>query len=349
MKYKEELMNIILTKQFSINNKYYQRNVNKADARYTDFQKYGPQGGVLHSVGCNQPKASVFAKIWNDSDSDVAVHAVIQQDGTGYHCLPWNFRGIHAGGAANNTHVGVEMTEPACIKYVGGATFTCSDLEAARAHAKGCYETAVELFAQLSIEFGWDPLTDIISHAEAYKKGVGSNHGDPEHLWRQLGMSYTMDTFRKDVKALVDKDEAEAPVEENAEKAHLYRVRKSWADKGSQIGAYRILENAKKACTVGYSVYNEEGNEVYTNPANTPTVKIDYARSFDEDKAGTYIVTASDGLNLRIGASTTKTLLETMPKGSKVRNFGYHTGDWLYVISASGKKGFCHSGYLKKV
>lgn len=346
-------MSIKLTQQFSTKNDCYKKNVNKADARFTDFQKYGPQGGMLHSVGCNQPKASVFANTWNRSGIEVAVHAVIQQDHTGIQCLPWNFRGWHAGGAANNTHIGVEMTEPACIKYTGGATFTCSDLPAAWAHAKGCYETAVELFAQLSIEFNWDPLTDIISHKEGYKKGVASNHGDPEHLWRQLGLSYTMDTFRKDVKALVDKWESEeeapeVPETEEVTKQHLYRVRKSWADKASQIGAYRILENAKKACTKGYTVYDEEGNVVYTNPANTQTVKIDYARSFDEDKAGTYIVTAGDGLNLRTGASTSKTLLETMPKGSKVRNYGYHTGEWLYVVSASGKKGFCHSGYLKK-
>lgn len=346
-------MSIKLTQKFSTNNDCYKKNVNKADARFTDFQKYGPQGGMLHSVGCNQPKASVFANTWNRSGIEVAVHAVIQQDGTGFQCLPWNFRGWHAGGAANNTHIGVEMTEPSCITYTGGSTFTCSDLPLARAHAKGCYETAVELFARLSIEFNWNPLTDIISHKEGYKKGVASNHGDPEHLWRQLGLSYTMDTFRKDVKALVDKwesdDEApEVPETEEVTKQHLYRVRKSWADKASQIGAYRILENARKACTKGYTVYDEDGNVVYTNPANTQTIKIDYARSFDEDKAGTYIVTAGDGLNLRTGASASKTLLETMPKGSKVRNYGYYTGEWLYVVSASGKKGFCHSGYLKK-
>ncbi len=33
------------------------------------------------------------------------------------------------------------------------------------------------------------------------KYGIASNHGDPEHLWQGLGMSYTMDGFRKDVAA----------------------------------------------------------------------------------------------------------------------------------------------------
>lgn len=43
----------------------------------------------------------------------------------------------------------------------------------------------------------------------------------------------------------------------------LYRVRKTWADAKSQIGAYSSLENAKKACKVGYSVYDSNGKAVY--------------------------------------------------------------------------------------
>ena len=45
----------------------------------------------------------------------------------------------------------------------------------------------------------------------------------------------------------------------------LYRVRKSWADTKSQLGAYSSLENAKKACKVGYSVFDSNGKAVYTN------------------------------------------------------------------------------------
>lgn len=45
----------------------------------------------------------------------------------------------------------------------------------------------------------------------------------------------------------------------------VYRVRKSWADAKSQIGAYKSLENAKKNCKEGYSVFDNNGNVVYTN------------------------------------------------------------------------------------
>ncbi len=192
-----------LIEYYSVNNPCYKNNVSKADSRYTTFQSRGPQGLMLHSVGCSQPSAKVFADRWNRSGIEVAVHAVLQADGTVYQCLPWNYRGWHAGSTANNTHVGVEMTEPSQIKYTGGSTFTVSDKAAAQEQAKGTYQTAVELFAKLCKEYSLDPLGDgvIISHHEGYLRGVASDHGDPEHLWKGLGLSYTMDGFRKDVKA----------------------------------------------------------------------------------------------------------------------------------------------------
>lgn len=55
----------------------------------------------------------------------------------------------------------------------------------------------------------------------------------------------------------------------------IYRVRKSWGDTKSQIGAYKNLEGAKSACKDGYHVYDVNGNEVYPNssvaPAPAPT------------------------------------------------------------------------------
>ena len=170
---------------------------------YTAGRKITVKGLMLHSVGCSQPNAMVFINNWNSASYDRAcVHGFIDgNDGTVYQTLPWNHRGWHAGGDANNTHIGVEMCEPACIKYTSGASFTCSDTATAKAVAKRTYEAAVELFAMLCKEYGLNPLTAIISHKEGHAKGIASNHGDPEHLWKGLGMSYTMDTFRQAVKA----------------------------------------------------------------------------------------------------------------------------------------------------
>ena len=175
----------------------------------------GVQGLMLHSVGCPQPKASVFINNWNRPDfGDACVHGFI--DGlTGYahQTLPWYWRGWHGAsgpkGSVNNTHIGIEMCEPDCIKYTSGAIFTCSDLPRARAIATRTYNTAVELFAMLCSLYNLDPLKDgvVISHAEGHKRGIASNHGDPEHLWRGLGMSYTMNGFRRDVKAAMSKED----------------------------------------------------------------------------------------------------------------------------------------------
>lgn len=79
-------------------------------------------------------------------------------------------------------------------------------------------------------------------------------------------------------------------------------------------------------------------------------VKLDKARGFSKIKAGTYVVASYDGcLNLRSGASSKKTLIETMPNDTLVKCYGYYTGSWLYVVSASGNEGFCHAGYLEKL
>ena len=202
---------------------------------YSAGRKITVKGLMLHSVGCSQPKASVFIKFWNSASyTNACVHGFIDgNDGTVYQTLPWNHRGWHAGGDANNTHIGVEMCEPACIKYTGGSSFTCSDLTTARAVAKRTYETAVELFAMLCKNYNLNPLTDICSHKEGHAKGIASNHGDPEHLWRGLQMDYTMDTFRKAVKA------------------KMSGVAATPTQKGTQATAFKSLTEAEVIAKVG--------------------------------------------------------------------------------------------------
>lgn len=155
-----------------------------------------PRGIMLHSVGTPQPSAAVFARSFNQyqpGGASVCVHAFVQADGTVYQLLPWEMRGWHCGGSANSTHIGVEMTEPS-------TTMTGDE---SVAQIAGTYHTAVELFAALCKQYGLDPVQDgvIIGHAEGHRRGVASNHADPEYLWNAYGMGYTMDGFRADVAA----------------------------------------------------------------------------------------------------------------------------------------------------
>lgn len=168
------------------------------------------KGLMLHSVGTPQPSAKVFVNNWNRPGLTKCVHGFIDaNDGIVYQTLPWNRRGWHGGGPSNNTHIGVEMCEPAQIKYTGGANFVVigkNDSEKAANKKKAIdtamvtYKSAVELFAMLCQKYKLNPMTQICSHYEGGKKGIASTHADPDHLWRQLGMDVTMDTFRSDVK-----------------------------------------------------------------------------------------------------------------------------------------------------
>lgn len=80
-------------------------------------------------------------------------------------------------------------------------------------------------------------------------------------------------------------------------KAELYRVRKTWADAKSQKGAYKILANAK-ACAdknPGYSVFDTDGNSVYTSGEGTTGIT--------GDTAFKVLVSVPD-LNIRSGPGT---------------------------------------------
>lgn len=56
------------------------------------------------------------------------------------------------------------------------------------------------------------------------------------------------------------------------EKKVMYRVRKSWADANSQLGAYSSLANAKKQAdkNPGYNVYDDNGTLVYATLPKCP-------------------------------------------------------------------------------
>lgn len=307
---------------------------------YTAGKKIIVKGLMLHSIGCPQPRASVFINNWNRADYDNAcVHAFIDgNDGTVYQTLPWNHRGWHCAsgknGSGNNTHIGVEMCESACIKYTGGSTFTCSDLATAKAVTKRTYEAAVELFAMLCKEYDLNPTEDgvIISHAEGHKRGIASNHGDPEHLWNQLGMGYTMDGFRKDVKAAMS-GEKEDNTQDDTEVVKWYRVRKSWEDAKSQKGAYKVLKNAK-ACAdknEGDSVFDWNGNAVY------PVEEAEPKQETPAEKKVNYRVRVTiKNLNIRKGP------------GTNYDKTGKYTGIGVFTIVAESEgEGATKWGKLK--
>ena len=163
------------------------------------------KGIMVHSTGSNNPNLkryiapddgllgkNQYGNHWNQNTPDgqkVCVHGFIGKLADGsvatYQTLPWNHRGWHAGGAANDTHIGFEICEDALTDVV---------------YFRKVFKEAVELCAYLCKMYNLDPMKDgvIIGHYEGYKRGIASNHADPGHWFPKHGES--MSSFRAAVK-----------------------------------------------------------------------------------------------------------------------------------------------------
>ena len=203
---------------------------------YKAGRKITPKGIMVHSTGANNPNLKRYVgpddgllgknqynNHWNQPRPDgrrVCVHAFIWKLNDGsiatYQTLPWNHRGWHAGGDANNTHIGIEI---------------CEDNLTDKTYFNKVYKEAVELAVYLCKQY---KLTEknIIGHYEGYQKKIASNHGDPRHWFSKHGKS--MDTFRADVKKELAKGTSTYKPTSGKK---LYRV---------QIGAYSVKKNADK-------------------------------------------------------------------------------------------------------
>lgn len=177
---------------------------------YQKHQIIPVKGLVLHSVGTPQPSPEVFVKIWDKPTSKYPAHIVVGTDAA-YECIPCTYRKgeayktLHVG-SANAYTIGMEMTEPNTIRYTGnGANWEDLYPAKTKAHVLRTYANAVNIFAQLCIFHGLNPLADgvILSHRECALRGIGTSHADVEHIWKAFGLN--MNHFRKDVKKEMDR------------------------------------------------------------------------------------------------------------------------------------------------
>lgn len=180
--------------------------------KYWNLPDITLQGLCLHSVGCPQPKADVFAKNFNSPNARASIHGCIEP-GRFIEMAPINKtkkkakKCYHVGsgskGSRNATHIGIEMTEPSTIKYTGGANFIDLDPANTKKHITEVTQTAAEVFADLCIFHGFtvNDIT-ITTHRQSHLDGYGGNHGDPEHIWKAI--NYTLKDFRRDVQAHID-------------------------------------------------------------------------------------------------------------------------------------------------
>lgn len=201
---------------------------------YKQTRTMTPLGILWHSTGCNNPTlkryvqphetdANYYEMIaligknqykndWNHIDHQAGLNAWIGKlaDGTvtTVQTMPWNYRpwgcGSGAKGSCNSGWIQFEI---------------CEDDLTNPQYFETVYKEACELTAYLCKLYNIDPfgtvkqngvnVPTILCHADSYKLGFGSNHGDVLHWFPKYGKS--METVRKDVYALMQSDKIIVP------------------------------------------------------------------------------------------------------------------------------------------
>ena len=261
---------------------------------------------LIKLIGKNQ-----YGNDWNHIDRQAGLNCWIGKlaDGTvaTVQTMPWNYKpwgcGSGSKGSCNNGWIQFEI---------------CEDGLTDKTYFDKVYKEACEITAYLCKMYNIDPngtvtvngvkVPTILCHADSYDLKMGSNHGDIDHWFPKHGKS--MKTARADVAALLAADAPVAPSEPEVKPAEpvpakeLYRVRKSWEDAKSQIGAYSVLDNAKKACdTAGkeYSVYNSAGKKVYPESKIEPVTPAPIPPVEPEVKLPYLVKITASVLNVRSG------------------------------------------------
>ena len=173
---------------------------------YKAGRKIPPQGIMIHSTATPGVMAADWFNRWNKSyqagetSRQVCVHAFVD-DKEVWQYLPWNHRGWHSGGRANNTHIGIEICEPGGFSYGRGSAMVGYDTKKNEIYFRQAWQNAVELCVSLCKTYGLTER-DIICHSEGHKKGIASNHADVMHWFPKHGEN--MDTFRAAVRSALN-------------------------------------------------------------------------------------------------------------------------------------------------
>ena len=238
-------------------------------------------------VGANAERHAIYMQ-GSGKNSTASYHYVVD-DKEIYRLLPDNEVAWHAGdgetGAGNRQSLAIEICENADGNLLNATN------------------NAVELTVYLMKLYNI-PLSNVVQHNHWSGKDC------PNRIRR--GEPYSWQTFLNKVQAALN---GSATTNKT-----LYRVRKSWANSASQVGAYADLNNAKKACDKAgkdYYVFDSNGDVVY--PVNsTYRVKV-----------------ITEALNIRSGPSTQYKI------NGCIRDYGVYTivetqGNWGRLKSNAG-------------
>ncbi len=220
--------------------------IQKKLIKYNFSKGNNPKYIVVHDTGNPNKGADAEAhyKYFNGGNRNASAHyfvddhsiiQTVEDSDASWHC--GDGKGKY--GITNYNSIGIEI----CI------------------NSDGDYDKAVQStieLVELLMKRHNISLDKVVRHYDASRKncpGTMSSNNWAKWYW-----------FKKQLKDNANEVPQPAP------KEGLYRVRASWEDAGSQVGAYRVLENAKTECDKhpGYGVFDESGNKVYPLPSPAP-------------------------------------------------------------------------------
>lgn len=133
----------------------------------------------------------------------------------------------------NTNSIAVEM----CVKKKNTSTLNATDKD--WYFENTTVDSTIELVKDLMSKYNID-INHVVRHYDVTGKVCPNPYVYNENAWNNFRASISKNNIKD-----------------------IYRVRKTWEDVKSQIGAYSILDNAIKACKDGYSVFDGNGVIVY--------------------------------------------------------------------------------------
>ena len=229
---------------------------------YKAGKKIKPTGIVVHSTGTNnsylkryvQPDDGLLGKNPNNNHFNIpnlykCVHAFIGKDKNGtvriYQTLPWNYRCWGCGkgkkGTYNDRYIQFEICEDG-LNDISYFNLT--------------FNNAIELCAYLCKTYNI-PVSNIVSHSEAYKKGYASNHADCHHWLKRFGKN--MNWFRQQVTAKMNAVSATTQPTTNKVNTPVTNttgisISQFTPTKGNPEDFNKIIKNIKSALNIDYGL-----------------------------------------------------------------------------------------------
>ena len=277
---REEARKMTVNKAYISNNNSYESN----DPKYI----------VIHCTDNFAASANALAHAkaqYNGNLQGTSVQFYVDDGDVAYQALPYsrgpwhvgvNYGGRLFGTVHNRNSIGIEMCVQAGYNY------------------EKAFQNTVALCRQVMAELNID-ADHVVTHFDVCAKNCPSAIRARDD-WERF-------------KELIGGGNADQlPVYENTPKKvdELYRVRTSWANSKSQIGAFRNLDNAIAVCRSGYKVFDWDGKVVY-KPAE------DVKKASSEDHEGREILflikVSISNLNVRTGPGTGYARVQYIPVG----------------------------------